>query len=807
MNRERHATSQRIPSPRRSNLVATSKCESRIVNSTNRTDAAKSFHHEATAMRATGVVLKKQGCNRNIADEESWIPFAADAVFQPKQKRLEKLSYELTDGNRSTPRFTRSKRAHRRSNSDDSKQPSVQRESSHSSRAENSLDAVSKRLHKSTSTITMSPIKKSHRQSCTGVESRIDNAEPSARHLLRCYSSSSSLDETLREKRRGRRPKRKTNHSKFEVDNNFNDSIRLDFDNDDDGDKQAGFGHGLLDQSFETCATASFRWGFGSSGILEGSTLDLNTEFFEEVRSPTIEQIPAKMLLYELAKQSQWEDVHQECLRNPWGAKFVGEEDGMTALHFAVMSRVNPYLRGDANAAERAPLSTIEALAKACPESASVRCADKKYTPLSYACLVTDDGYLMKDAAAIARTILEAAPYCALVLSEENYSCLDIHIISYSRIHKHKEEVVSSCGKSSVAVVRTLLELSPSLVLTRDYGQKVRGPIELLYRCNLKGFKLASGEDVRRNSGVAECTSKGSNLCDWWAWKWTTMMLRTLATLDNQAERIEDASFSVLHAAAQMVGCPVPIICLAIDAYPEQVKLRGEINGKLNCPLHEVCSWVTDSTHIDGDATLKRRKAKSILALLEAFPKAARMTNNYGETPLQLAVETCTPWEGGLSKLVTTFPKALMLPRSLEALPDDSPLAHAMMYHDDDLGSVGSNENEWVEESIVAVEGMYPFQIAAVLSRVPPRRLHHQSWHQSGPIGSKQLENRDMSSLTTIFCLLRARPQALGQYVKEEQERRAQRATAETVEDIEVSSLGSDDTHEFEDNLLKIEQR
>jgi hypothetical protein len=127
------------------------------------------------------------------------------------------------------------------------------------------------------------------------------------------------------------------------------------------------------------------------------------------------------------------------------------------------------------------------------------------------------------------------------------------------------------------------------------------------------------------------------------------------------------------------------------------------------------------------------------------------------------------------------------------------------MYHDDDLGSVGFNENEWAEESIVAVDGMYPFQIAAVLSHMPPRRLQQQqSCHPSGPVSNQQQQlqkNRDVSSLTTIYGLLRARPQALAQFVQEEQERNAKKM-AETVERADdSSSIASEATQEYQDHL------
>lgn len=816
MNRERDATSLRISSPRRRSTTTSSRRFS-LANSASELEVSLAHgdlrHHEVAkvssglscdvesqgmlAMKKSKVSTKKQSKLQN--EEDSWIVFATDADFQTKPKRLalsEKLGDELHQSRSSgCNRFSRSKRAaQRRSNSDDSL-PSAQQTSSLSSGERNSIDSNARRLHKSFSAITMSP-KKVNCGRSIGLATPSDGTASSRdKMLMRCYSSSSSLEDNLREPRRGRRHKIRTCRTNNPTDDGFNESLRLDYGGEDEAPKPTEFG--VLDNSFETVATASFRWGFGSSGNLEISTHE--DEFFEEVQVVGTKDT-SKSLLYDLAKANEWNLVRQECLQRPWGAKHVGEEDGMTALHFAVMSRVNPYLRDEANANQRAPLELIKALVQACPESASVRCSEKKYTPLSYACLVADEGYLMEDAASIVRILLEAAPYCALVVTGENYSSLDIHIISYSKIHKQKKEVVSNCGRSSATVLRTLLELAPSLAQTRDYGKKVRGPIELLYRCNLKEFKAASSDDIRYNrQSNAGCTSRGSEISDWWAWKWTSMMLRSLSSQNNVSDLVEgEASFSVVHAATEMVGCPVPIICLATEAYPEHVKQRGETNGKFNCPLHEVCSWVTDSIQIDGDMTLARRKAKAISVLLETYPKATRMTNNHGETPLQLAVETNTPWNGGLGELVSAFPKALMLPRSLQDLPDDSPLANAMTYHDDDLGSVGFDEKEWAEESLLSVDGMYPFQIAAALSHVPRRRLQQQFNPQSSPDLKSQLEARDLSSLTSIFGLLRARPQALRQFIDEEKARETNKELAR-IKEAEDMSVATEETQEYHD--------
>jgi len=184
---------------------------------------------------------------------------------------------------------------------------------------------------------------------------------------------------------------------------------------------------------------------------------------------------------------------------------------------------------------------------------------------------------------------------------------------------------------------------------------------------------------------------------------------------------------------------------------------------------------VTDEWVLDGDPFILKRKEIAIGYLLEAFPKAARMTNNLGETPLQLAVETCTPWEQGLGALTKAFGRALLIPRNIERCPEDGPLVKAMAYHAIDMGSVGCDEDEWGEDPMECIQGMYPFLVASVLSCVPERKSRSAPLHfadKNSLDEAKSLQNKNLESLRSIYGLLRARPQALMMYVEDERNRR-----------------------------------
>jgi len=517
-----------------------------------------------------------------------------------------------------------------------------------------------------------------------------------------------------------------------------------------------------------------------------------STEDETSFSEPDFEGDPASVSetpkLYECAQRFQWDIVAMECSQSPRDAKYVDPRDGNTALHLAIMSRANPMTRdGSLEQFQPAPLSVIKLLIIACPEAAIIRCTTKRYTPLCYACLVSDSGYNMEDSAEMVRILLQYAPHSAFVFTDDGFSALDVHIISYSRLHQHRHEV-SNNGRSSTIVLRELLGEHASLAQPRLYGTRMRGPLELLYKCNIKEFKNASCLEMPQGSRGRSVASK---LSDWWAWNWTLVLLKASWIPGTESGGDKIAPFSAVHAAAKVASCPEGILSLAVETFPEQVQHRSALNGRFNCPLHEVCGWVTDELRVDGDPFIYKRKRQAIALLLSTFPKAARMTNSLGETPLQLAIETCTPWHQGLEVLVNAFGKALLIPRSLANCPEDGPLAKAMSFQADDLGSVNSNEDEWGDEPIADVEGMYPFLVAAVLSRIPERKRRASSIlsaKQSASDRKEAFENKDLESLRSIHGLLRAKPEALDLYIKDERIRRAQ--------DESVGSTDDDDDDE-----------
>lgn len=439
---------------------------------------------------------------------------------------------------------------------------------------------------------------------------------------------------------------------------------------------------------------------------------------------------PSWTQLYLYARQGNWKAVSQQCSLLPRDAKCVDPADGTTALHLAVISRTNPTFRNIYNQdTPPAPLELIEALAAACPEAGIIRCHLKTYTPLCYACSVYEREYSMQNAKIITRILLEHAPQGAYVFTDDGLSALDIHILTSSRLFK-KEPTTDS-----TIVLKTLLDGHPRLAKTRCFKDKVRGPIEILYRSNREKFKKIASQKESPDS--------------WWAWKWVNILLRNC----SGASRV-----NILHAAAGLNGCPVAILKIAAQNHLEQLSQAIDDSG--NMPLHEVCMWIDEQNEEQMTEFINQRKREAIQCLLRLNTRASRIKNVFGETPLQLAIESQTPYQQGIQALLRSYPGALCVPRSLRFVEDENAkLLSVDLYNDNE-----SIDSEW-ENPVLAVEGMYPFMVAAVVAVEPASwRSREIRLRESVPDNTAKLTRQSLASLDTIYGLLRAKPCMLGLY-------------------------------------------
>ncbi|GKZ00516.1 hypothetical protein MPSEU_001004000 [Mayamaea pseudoterrestris] len=470
---------------------------------------------------------------------------------------------------------------------------------------------------------------------------------------------------------------------------------------------------------------------------------DDETDIVEE--SQTVQEPAVNPLspVYQYARSCQWDMVVEECDMNPRDAKCVNETDGTTALHLAVMSRTNPAMRdGLIPGYDPAPLEVIEVLLMAAPEAAITRCTSKKYTPLHYACLVADKYYDMNDAATMIELII-------------------------TRMHINPEEAPSA-SSSSTGVIKTLLRQAYSLAEARTYRNKMRSPIELLYRSNMGQFKEAVDDAFANDAVGASGATVTSKFSEWWALKWTVLILKYADSAGSDGDK---RPFCALQAAASMTACPTPILALLCQMYPKQIEDRDPRDNLYNLPLHHVCSWRCDKDIICGDPFVIRRKLQAIDLLLGLYPEASRTTNNQGETPLQLAIESGTTWSGGLSILVKSCPKALKFPRKLRSVADINHNVLSVSLHNQAL------RTEREEEIFLhALDGMYPFMVAAVFARIPDKRRRDPAFLYDGQTiedHRMQVQKKELDSLTAVYGLLRTKPDPLARYRETRASRRA----------------------------------
>eukprot|EP00540_Astrosyne_radiata_P022918 CAMPEP_0116853536 /NCGR_PEP_ID=MMETSP0418-20121206/17973_1 /TAXON_ID=1158023 /ORGANISM="Astrosyne radiata, Strain 13vi08-1A" /LENGTH=770 /DNA_ID=CAMNT_0004485961 /DNA_START=208 /DNA_END=2517 /DNA_ORIENTATION=- len=257
-------------------------------------------------------------------------------------------------------------------------------------------------------------------------------------------------------------------------------------------------------------------------------------------------------------------------------------------------------------------------------------------------------------------------------------SPLEIHIISYSQQRGSQGGTVGECssqttdscdynsatkstnsptakflrpGLNTTAVLRVLLEGDPSLVKPTRFGKKA---LDLLYRCNSSAIldvlkkqdlrksshhkekkrrqrkrrastESGEGEDseqVKESSGASSCESAGSNtskksncsleLGSWWLWKWTILLLK----YSSASIKKRGTPFLALHAAANIEGCPLPMLLLSMRAFPQQMLKPGNTTTKkeaLGCAsLYDVLGCLEQKERKSTETSRRRRSCPSI---------------------------------------------------------------------------------------------------------------------------------------------------------------------------------------------------
>ena len=218
----------------------------------------------------------------------------------------------------------------------------------------------------------------------------------------------------------------------------------------------------------------------------------------------------------------------------------------------------------------------------------------------------------------------------------------------------------------------------------------------------------------------------------------------------------------ILKAACGLAGCPLPILTLAMTAFPNQIKEKDEMHGNVgNFPLHEVCSWPCEQDSASTDPVISSRKGMAISALRQRYPNAAFVSNNNGKTPLDLALATGTTWDGGVRKLVRAYPASVSIQNS--------------------------------------TTGLFPFMTAAAVSHsLDNSNVPLPSTKRSLMTHLKNMAKKDLQRVRTIYGLLRTDPDVI--IADNDEDSSGNDSTSSADEDDDESS-GNDSTSSGEESV------
>jgi ankyrin repeat protein len=133
-----------------------------------------------------------------------------------------------------------------------------------------------------------------------------------------------------------------------------------------------------------------------------------------------------------------------------------------------------------------------------------------------------------------------------------------------------------------------------------------------------------------------------------------------LQTLLGSPKCVDD-DWLVVHAAVSLKECPIGLIRVLLRMHPEQLRAPSGGRTPLHCAAANAAkSLLATTVEVDADNAPDLRTLR-LLAVLEAHPAAARITDSAGQLPLHLAAYHGQP-AACLESLIEAWPGALCQP-------------------------------------------------------------------------------------------------------------------------------------------------
>jgi hypothetical protein len=125
-------------------------------------------------------------------------------------------------------------------------------------------------------------------------------------------------------------------------------------------------------------------------------------------------------------------------------------------------------------------------------------------------------------------------------------------------------------------------------------------------------------------------------------WKKASLLIQTEYTGNVLDVNDEVDNVYIVHACAEIHGCPPALLEYAILLHPEQLLISDE-NDQL--PLHIAVSARSDTIILND--------------ILGASPHASKIRNRQGQLPIEIAVESGRSWADGVGQLLEANPGSL----------------------------------------------------------------------------------------------------------------------------------------------------
>lgn len=423
------------------------------------------------------------------------------------------------------------------------------------------------------------------------------------------------------------------------------------------------------------------------ASVVEDTPLDVSEKKIKKTRkSKKSSSSSRKAHLIDLARMQHWSLLVERALKHKKEARHM-DADGLLPLHWAVSG--GP------------PIEVVESLLHAHPKGASAVDYEGS-TPVHFAC------HYGANTNVVERLL---AAYPDGISKQDRYGRSPL----FHAVDK----------RANLEVVRCLIRADPSMITTpclpqdeelaRKIRERDRRPPQHTTPLFLAWAQVTMDHQARaRRSGRL--------------WEKAEMLLEG-AYVYHSTQRI----YRIVHASVALDAyLPPEVLRLAIALFPGQLSDKEESTGRVPVAIAAATTQL-----------LMSRSTEMIRLLIEANPKAARISDHQNRTPLSLATASGKAWTAGVEDLFRAAPDLI---QRRDGLSKTFPaLVSASSTPAEDADCVLQPQSVFSAFPLRDDKSM-DWQMQAFQSRKEEAVC---AWNEAGP---------DLRQLSTVFELVRADP-------------------------------------------------